>query len=245
MGVALLGGAVIGVVLRALLGRSEKQITDLYEQQLEEIRRSVADRDARLLTVESELLKRRAELDAARRSLASAESELESSRLRHTELEHLPGMLYERESQLSTLGADLELMRSSHATEVGSLRRKLGDADALRTQLARSEQQLRSLDQKLALVQRSKDEAIASLSTRLAELETLALQPPQRDQPHAAAASTPTAPTAPPYARIRELEQDLARLRQRVVQLEPLIGTVQQRDEEIARLNKQISEMHP
>lgn len=242
MALALLGGAVIGVALRALLGRSEKQITDLYELQLEEVRRSVADRDARLLTVESELLKRRAELDATRRSLAAAQSELASSRLRNNELEPLPGMLYERESQLAILGADLELMRSSHASEVGNLRRKLGDADALRTRLARSEQQLRSLDQKLALVQRGKDDAIASLSTRLAELETLARRPPQRDVPAAAAPRTPATPTEAPYAHIRELEQDLARLRRRVVQLEPLFGTVQQRDDEIARLNKQILE---
>lgn len=230
LAISLAAGLIIlGVTKR--YRRRDTEIENLYEHQLQESRRSLKDRDARLATHEQELQRLRAEQLSTRRNLANAELDMGKARQRLAELEPLLARVHDSESRLGLLSADLESARSAHATEIGDLRRKLTDADALRSQLAQSQQQLRTLDERLATVQRDKDQALASFSTRIAKL----------------AQSAPLAELAPQLQartrRVRELENDLARLRQRIVQLESLHGEVQARDAQIADLKLQLESL--
>lgn len=240
---ALLAGLALGVWLRRRGARDVDQITDLYEQRLRESANTLAERDARLNAATQELASLRGEREHDRRNLADAEVLVSQLRSNVAETQALPRLLQERERQIALLQDDMDAMRTDYATEVAELRRRLGDADQLRTQLARYEQQLRTLDARLALVQRDKDQVIAECGARIAELEPLA----QR----AAAAPPQTSPPSPqpqaatdeePAGSRRELERDLARLRQRIMQLENLYTIIQDRDGEILQLKQQLTE---
>ncbi len=255
---ALLAGFALGAWLRRRSGPDAERITELYEHRLQENSQNIAERDARLAVVTQEVQALRAEQQQDRRSLA--DTEVLVTQLRHSlaQTQALPRQLLEREQQLAQAHDDMDAMRADYAAEVAELRRRLGDADALRTQLARYEQQLRTLDARLALVQRDKDQAIAEFATRIAELEPLAQRAAEANakahaEAHAAAtAPASTAADAPAAAdaaatpgSLRELERDLARLRQRILQLESLHVVIQDRDAQILQLKRQLTELSP
>jgi chromosome segregation ATPase len=247
--IALLASGGLGWWLAARRGRAAQQIADLFEQQLASAQRSLDERDSRLATQAQELRTLRHESDGAQRRLAAAGVDVTAARQRAGELESLTLQLRDRDSQLQRLNADLDAIHDYYSAEIGELRRKLGDNDALRTQLARTEQQLRALDARLALVQRDKDLAIATLSTRLAELESQASASvpravePEHRSIEPAQLSIDAESATPRDQRVRELEHDTARLRQRIMQLDALHAVVQQRDQDIERLKNQIEEL--
>ena len=236
---------VLGVLLQRRHKTDTEQIMELYEKQLDEARHGICERDNQLAARSQELRMLQAEFASTRRSLVSAEALAGQLRQSVAESQFLPGKIQERDIQLAQLHSDTDAMRADYASEVADLRRRLGDADAQRTQLARYQQQLHTLDARLASVQRDKEQAIVDIATRLAELEPPIQRPISAVAPIATPALVPALlaePVPPPATAdtpVRELERDLARLRQRILQLEGLHLVIQNRDYQIEQLKKQ------
>lgn len=243
----LLACVALGALLWRMRGRDSEQIVTLIESRLEEGQRMLAEKDARLGALNAELSQSLATSEQDHRRLAErvAENDALIEKLRQglTHDQTLQTQLQQREHKINLLHGDMDRLRADYAMEVAQLRQRLGNADALRTQLTRYQQQLHSMDARLALVQRDKDQAIAECATRIAELEGVAVDTPAAATPAPAAdISAPASVAAEPPGSVRELERDLARLRQRVLQLEGLHAVIQDRDRQIAHLRQQQTE---
>lgn len=280
---ALLGGVLIGVVLRTLAANaSRKRLAELQDEQLQRVQQQLSERSSRVTAVELRSAELQRERDELKRASDRATTDVDSLRRQVAALEPLTEQLHERDLRLGALDARAAEQRKSLESELHAARQlametqrnadsQLGE---VRSQLQQAQERIRSLmlheqqrSQELAEPSRENVAELARLRSKVAELEPLAraaldwqvrhdiavskLGEAEQDRDFQRrrtrelearvtqlddADSQRNGQLAAREHRIRELEFDLARLRQRVLELEHLRGEVQEHERRIAEL---------
>ncbi len=257
----MLGGLLLGLGLRGFFAvRRERQLAAEHDQGLESAHSLLTERAARVTTVEHQLNDMQIAYDEARVGLEHAKSDIGALRMRIADLEPQAQRLFESQSNLRTLqssweGERADLLRQLAALNDRSLasEQTASKLDETRNHLRLAESRYFTLqseyDHKVSLLDRTLREYEAKyqidmgkLLSRIAELEPQARTATDWQARHdilqsrAVDNNSIRAQLLAREQRIRELENDLARLRLRVLELEPLHGELQIRDQKLLEI---------